>query len=203
MVAEGSKQILIMESTPLNDLQGSNPEQVQSGNSDEGSNPEQVQSGNSDEGSNPPQGTNPVTFQSSNSEEGSNPIDEEQGSNPSLSSNSDDGEDESSRSPSNLGPPVQAISGDSEIFIRRPLDNRQKPSPMKKLFDFTKIELILEGGNNSTTSVSTTRAHTSRADSLIRLYKNRVDIGGWEQLNYISFNYRFNSLYITAMGGNQ
>jgi hypothetical protein len=156
MVAEGSKQILIMESTPLNDLQGSNPEQVQSGNSDEGSNPEQVQSGNSDEGSNPPQGTNPVTFQSSNSEEGSNPIDEEQGSNPdsiSLSSNSDDGEDESSRSPSNLGPPVQAISGDSEIFIRRPLDNRQKPSPI-----------------NSTTSVSTT-------DSIV------FTLQQWEEIN--------------------
>jgi hypothetical protein len=99
----------------------------------QGSNPVQVQSSNSDEGGNPTQGSNPDDYQSSNSEEGSNPNDEEQGSNPdsiSQSSNSVDDEDESARSPSHLGPIIQAIPGDSEIFIRRPLNNRRIPSPI-------------------------------------------------------------------------
>ena len=62
--------------------------------------------------------------------EGSNPNDE-QGSNldsPSQSSNSDDDEDESTCSPSNLGPAIQAIEGDSEIFIRLPIPQREIPS---------------------------------------------------------------------------
>jgi hypothetical protein len=99
----------------------------------QGSNPAEVQSSNSDEGGNPTQGSNPADFQNSNSEEGSNPNDDEQGSNPdtiSQSSNSLNDEDESARSPSNLGPIIQAIPGDSEIFIRRPLNNRRIPSPI-------------------------------------------------------------------------
>ena len=107
-----------MESSPTNSQQGSNPVKYQ------GSNPE--------EGSNLSQGSNPEEFQGSNLEEGSNPIDE-QGSNPdsaSQSSNSDDDEDESTRSPSNLGPAIQTIEGDSEIFIRLPIQEREIPSPI-------------------------------------------------------------------------
>ena len=98
-----------MESTPSHLLQGSNPVKYQ------GSNPE--------EGSNLSQDSNPDDFQDSYLEEGSNPNDE-QGSNPdsaSQSSNSDDNEDESTRRPSNLRIAIQAIEGDSTIFIRLPI----------------------------------------------------------------------------------
>ena len=109
-----------MESSPINSQQGSNPVKYQ------GSNPE--------EDSNLSQGSNPEEFQGRNLEEGSNPNDE-QGSNPdsaSQSSNSDDGEDESAHSPSNLGLAIQAIEGDSEIFLRLPILHREIPSPIVK-----------------------------------------------------------------------
>ena len=109
-----------MESTPSHLLQGSNPVKYQ------GSNPE--------EGSNLSQGSNPDEFQDRNLEEGSNP-NYEQGSNPdsaSQSSNSDDDEDESARSPSNLGLAIQAIEGDSEIFLRYPIVRGEIPSPIVK-----------------------------------------------------------------------
>ena len=98
-----------MESTPSHILQGINPVKYQ------GSNPE--------EGSNLSQDSNPDKFQDSNLEEGSNPNDE-LSSNPdsaSQSNNSDDDEDESTRRPSNLGLAIQAIEGNSEIFIRLPI----------------------------------------------------------------------------------
>ena len=85
-----------------------------------------------DEGSNLFQGSNPEVFQDSNLEEGRNP-NYEQSSNPdsaSQSSNSDDDEDESTRSPSNLGLAIQAIEGDSKIFIRLPIPQREIPSPI-------------------------------------------------------------------------
>ena len=109
-----------MESTPSHLLQGSNPVKYQ------GSNPE--------EGSNLSQGSNPDVFQDRNLEEGSNPTNE-QGSNPdsaSQSSNSDDDEDESTRKPSNLGLAIQAIEGDSEIFLRYPIVRGEIPSPIVK-----------------------------------------------------------------------
>ena len=102
-----------MESSPVQGSQGSNPVQVQDGNPDEGSNPNQTQGSdpsNSEEGSNPAEGSDPDTI--------------------SQSSDSDEGEDERSRSPSNLGPPIQAIVDDSEIFIRRPLGSIINPSPI-------------------------------------------------------------------------
>ena len=106
-----------MESTPSHIIQGSNPVKYQ------GSNPEEV--------SNLSQDSNSDDFQDSNLEEGSNPNDE-QGSNPdsaSQSSNSDDDEDESTRRPSNLRLAIQAIEGDSEIYIRSPIP---MPSPIIK-----------------------------------------------------------------------
>jgi hypothetical protein len=121
-----------VESSPSNDPQGSNPAEVQSSNSDEGSNP--------------PQGSNPAEVQSSNSEEGCNPNDEEQGSNPdsiSQSGNSVDDEDESSRSHSNLGPIIQAIPGDSEIFIRRHINNRRIASPINNETSISTNESIV------------------------------------------------------------
>ncbi len=117
-----------MESTPSHLLQGSNPVKYQ------GSNPE--------EGSNLSQGSNPDEFQDSNLEEGSNP-NYEQGSNPdsaSQSSNSDDDEDESTRKPSNLGLAIQAIEGDSEIYIRLPLP---MPSPIIKRSSVATDESIM------------------------------------------------------------
>ena len=117
-----------MESTPSHQLQGSNPVKYQ------GSNPE--------EGSNLSQGSNPDEFQDRNLEEGSNP-NYEQGSNPdsaSQSSNSDDDEDESTRKPSNLGLAIQAIEGDSEIYIRLPLP---LPSPIIKRSSVATDESIM------------------------------------------------------------
>ena len=90
-----------------------------------------LQGSNPEEGSNLSQGSNPDEFQDSNLEEGGNPNDE-QGSNPdsaSQSSNSNDDEDESTRRPSNLGLAIQAIEGDSEIYIRLPIPI---PSPIMK-----------------------------------------------------------------------
>ena len=116
-----------MESTPSHLLQGSNPKY-------QGSNP--------DEGSNLSQGSYPDDFQDSNLEEGSNP-NYEQGSNPdsaSQSSNSDDDEDESTRKPSNLGLAIQAIEGDSEIYIRLPLP---MPSPIIKRSSVATDESIM------------------------------------------------------------
>ena len=105
-----------MESTPSHQLQGSNPVKYQ--------------------------GSNPDEFQDSNLEEGSNP-NYEQGSNPdsaSQSSNSDDDKDESTRRPSNLGLAIQAIEGDSEIFIRLPIP---MPSPIVKRSSVATDESIM------------------------------------------------------------
>ena len=96
-------------------------------NDPQGSNPVPVQGSNPDEGSNPTHGSNLAEFQGSNPEEGSNPF-QNHGSNHdsiSQSSNSVEGEDESSnsRNPDDLGSRIEAV--DSEIFIRRSVRHDQ------------------------------------------------------------------------------
>ena len=113
--------------------------------SQQGSNPVNYQGSNPEEGSNLSQGSNLDVFQDSNLEEGSNPTNE-QGSNPdsaSQSSNSDDDEDESTRSPSNLGLAIQAIEGDSEIFLRYPIVRGEIPSPIVKRSSVATDESIM------------------------------------------------------------